>query len=121
MLTLVPERFAVVTPLGVHLFWVDEARARELIAERKVRFFRRGGKMRILVALTAELLDTKGSKQGSPKYSHDHEVSETYLGDDGQLKHRNPLDANPKGCWTLRRLPRSTRQLYRTVVAGCVA
>jgi hypothetical protein len=109
------------------LYFVNAEGARRLAKKGLARIMVVNGKVRALEAIRIHratpgpVLGLGGSDPlHSPAYSHNHEVSETYLDDDGEIRHRHPLDANPENVWTLRRLPDETRDIYRTVVTECI-
>jgi hypothetical protein len=84
----------------------DEARARQLAKASNSQVVRRR-KDRQIVQIN--LLDQGADKpldhpKGNPRrYSHDHEN-----------------EHNPPQVWTLRRLPSSTRKIYRAVIDSCI-
>jgi len=55
------------------------------------------------------------------KYTHCHEVSETWTGSDGIEHQRHPLDANVRGVYTLKRLSNLDRSLFRAVERSCLS
>ncbi len=50
-------------------------------------------------------------------YSHHSEVSETYIDERGRERRRDPMDPNPEGVWTVKRLARQIAPLFDTVMA----
>ncbi|GAC1500027.1 MAG: hypothetical protein NVS1B14_03730 [Vulcanimicrobiaceae bacterium] len=104
-------QLAVVSPdTGEHLFWATEDEARVLIRKKQVRFFRKNGVVRMLMAndnLMAQygkLTGGRGTAMDKTRYSHDHET-----------------ETNPKNCWTLKHLPRSTSRIFLSVAQDCGA
>ncbi|MGH9666210.1 MAG: hypothetical protein ACRD9L_17425 [Bryobacteraceae bacterium] len=119
------ERIPLLIPEGEtlrHLEWLTEDQARELLRKGAARFVRRKGNVRALIlergAAEVVRIDQAGHRQA--RYSHDHEVTETYLDDKGNLRRRHPLDANPRGCWTLRRVDGSLRRIFLTSITDCI-
>jgi len=98
--TVMPYRLSVVDAAGKHLFWVDDEKARQLIKERKVEILRTKRRVRALRAI-APVLEMRGSAADlrGARYSHDRATEE-----------------NPHGVWTLVRIPKSTRDIFTSVV-----
>ena len=95
-----PYRLSVVDAAGTHLFWVDDEKARLLIKERKVEILRTKRRVRALRAIKP-VLEMRGSPSSlhGAAYSHDRETED-----------------NPNGCWMLVRIPKSTRDIFTSVV-----
>lgn len=74
---------------------------------------------------TIQLEDGPSRPRAGTRYSHCHAVSEEYAitRPDGEreVRRRDPLDANPAGVWTLKRLDASLRPLFTVVLDGCVS
>jgi hypothetical protein len=111
------------------LYWVNAEGARRLWKKGLVALRTTNQRVRALEVIhratppggSSSILGLTGSDPlHSPAYSHNHEVSETYLDDDGEIRRRHPLDANPERVWTLRRLPEDTADLYTTVLTDCL-
>lgn len=103
------------------LEWLTEDQARDMLRAGQARFVRRKGSVRALVLQpNARSTVEFRSRNRSARYSHDHEVAETYLDDQGNLRRRHPLDANPRGVWTLKRLDGSLRRIFVTSVTDCM-
>jgi hypothetical protein len=95
--TVMPFRLSVQDASGKHLYWADEEEARQLIKERKVRILRTKKRIRGLRAV-GSIVASQATLRGKG-YSHDHETN-----------------TNPKGVWTLVRIPESTRDIFTSVI-----
>lgn len=116
-------RIPLLTPEGAHIEWLTEDQARDMLRRGQARFVRRKGTIRALILgcrPSAEIIPISEGRSRPARYSHDREVAETYLDDQGRLRRRHPLDANPRGCWTLRRIDGSLRRIYVTSVTDCM-
>lgn len=111
MIPSLPEKVELQSEAGDRLGWLGERQARDLIARRKVRIVRRGGKVQKLVAITAELgastlqvsMETgRGSALSRTKYSHNHET-----------------ETNPTNVWTLKPI-RGSRAIFMRVLTDCI-
>jgi hypothetical protein len=102
-----PEKLPVVDSLGNFMFWADEEKARSLIHERKVTLLRgrSGGEIRKLQVIPGEeeAVSAADFRYMGTRYSHSRETEE-----------------NPKNCWTLKKLPRGTREIFTTVLDECM-
>jgi hypothetical protein len=54
------------------------------------------------------------------KYVHNHYVSEYFTDDEGRVHDRDPMDPNPPGVYTLRRIDSRDRSLFMTAVTDCL-
>ncbi len=63
----------------------------------------------------------KSSGFRATRYSHDHEVSDTYTDEHGVEHERDPMDPNPANVWTLKRLPNFTEIVFLAVARDCGA
>lgn len=54
------------------------------------------------------------------KYVHNHYVSEFFTDDEGHSHERNPMDPNPPGVYTLRRIDSRDRSLFMTAITDCL-
>jgi hypothetical protein len=110
------------------LYWINAEGARRLWKKGLAALRTTNRRVRALEAIHRPTPPAGSSILGlgggealhSPAYSHNHEVSEFYVDDEGEIRRRHPLDANPENVWTLRRLPDDTRDIYRTVVTECI-
>lgn len=88
---------------GELLFWATDDQARELLRNGEVEILWGGKKPRALRVVDEQAMTQFfgwGNESGR-HYSHDHET-----------------DTNPHGCWTLTRVPRSTRRIFGAVLTS---
>lgn len=99
-----PSKLSVVDGDGKHLFWADEEQSRELLRDKKVEALRTKRKIRGLRTIVPDcVLNGSIAQLRGRKYSHNREAVD-----------------NPQGCWTLIRLPNSTREIFTAVLDQCV-
>jgi hypothetical protein len=107
-LKLVPRRLELVDARGEHLMWCDEDLARKFLKARKARMIRKRGRTHLVAIVGAakfgSLTGGRGTAMDKTRYSHNHETRD-----------------NPEKVWTLKRLPSSTREIFRAVVDDCLA
>lgn len=85
---------------GFHVCWLDESAAHEMLAQKRAEsLVTKRGRLKALRATPETKLTASGSGPRPARYSHDRETRD-----------------NPRGCWTLIRLPRSTRPVYTAVL-----
>jgi hypothetical protein len=107
---------------GRRVGWLERMDAFDLVKTGQVTVLWSGAHPRYLQLEARRVANyDSGSVEKHTKYSHNHAVSETYIGDDGNLRHRHPLDVNPELVWTLKRLPDFTGPIFRAVLDSVIS
>lgn len=72
-----------------------------------------------------QLLEGPSRPTAGTTYSHKHYVSDIIRHVDAQGHEttltRHPLDANPQGCWTMKRISHLDRGLFMAVQTSCLS
>lgn len=85
---------------GDHVAWLEDEAARELLRQKRAEsLVTKRGRIKALRATAETKVIAGGSGPRPTRYSHDRETTD-----------------NPRGCWTLIRLPAKTRSIYTVVV-----
>ena len=90
---------------GSFVAWLSEADARRLIRERKVHLLHTKKRVRAVRVIEEVVTPTKPAA-----------VRRRGVGD----SHKRDARDNPAGVWTIDRIPRSLRPVFRQVVTECM-
>ncbi len=107
------------------LLYAKVSFAKRLVAEGRVRVLRTKRKahaLEVVPAAEAAIMAVSDSPPTRPRYSHNREVPE-FIADreTGELRRVHPLNANPRGVWTLRHIPSQCRSVFCQVQIDCAA
>jgi hypothetical protein len=109
------------------LYFVNEEGAKQLVKKGLCRLMGTLKRARALEVIhraekpVAPIGALLGEALHCAAYSHNHEVSETYVGEDGRVKRRHWMDANVEKVWTLRHLDSSLAPIFRSPVLDCLS
>ncbi|MBX9601235.1 MAG: hypothetical protein K2X35_09530 [Bryobacteraceae bacterium] len=113
-LVVCAERLRLLDGAGELVCWVNEHEARKLIKEGVAGILRTKRKVRALV------LKAGGGRTGGvteERSSHDLR----HRGRQAGAAHSRETKQNPRGVWTIDRLPSGTRRIFLAVVEDCLA
>lgn len=107
---------------GRHVRWAQRPEVFEWLRNGTVEPVWSGKRIRYIRLAGARIADFEGGNRpaGEKPYSHNHAVAEYHTDPNGRVHKRNALDANPRGVWTLRRIPADQAEIYREVYASVV-
>ena len=97
---------------GQLLFWAKEFQARKLLSEGRVRLLATKRRVHAVEVLDGQDVAPSASPVTRPRYSHNREVPEVYVDDDGLERRVHPLNVNVRGCWTLKHIPDTCAALF---------
>ena len=104
-------RLEVLGAEGEHVRWVDEEQARNLVKRGVATVRRTKRRIRALQLVpTAARIDDAGGRRDLKN-----------RGLQAGAAHARETNKNPRGVWTIERLPKSTRDIFLTVVEDCRA
>lgn len=109
------EKLRVLRPWGSFYYLATVAEVREMIRSGKARPY--GPKKQLLGCILHAGPDRP---HAGTKYTHNREVSDSWVDRDGIVHHRHPLDGNVRGVHTLKRLSGYDRELFRSVERSCL-
>ena len=111
------DHLPVYRPFGGVAYYAKEREVRELIRSGCAFAFSGPKKKRLYGCV---LLEGPSRPHAGTRYVHCREVSETWTDRDGIVKKRHPLDANPRGVYTLKRISHLDRPLFMQVQTDCL-
>lgn len=112
-------RVRVQNRAGELLFWAKESQARRLLSDGRVRLLATRRRVHALEVLDALDAEPSSSPVTRTRYSHNREVPEVVVDADGVERRVHPLNANPRGVWTLKHIPNQCREIFGAVVNSC--
>ena len=107
------ERLRLLDGAGELVCWVDEHEARKLVKEGVAGILRTKRRVRALV------LKPHVSRTSVPQPGPSHDLR--HRGQQAGAAHSRETKQNPRGVWTIDRLPSGTRRIFLAVVEDCLA
>lgn len=96
-------------PSGMEAGYAQPLEARQMLRGGVARACGKEAEIRCIM-----LFEGRSTAAGGTRYVHSHFVADEYLDKRrGVMRKRHPLDGNPEGVFTLKRLDPSTRHLFR--------
>ncbi len=100
--------------------WVDEDEARELVKQGVVGILRTKRRVRALqMRERIAAAPSSGGRPGEQQVSSARDLR--HRGLQAGSAHSRETKQNPRGVWTINRLPSGTRRIFLAVVEDCLA